>query len=77
MEVLDIDTTTLTFTLRAQIPLTEPFAASWLDGDRFVAVPQPDPVSRPRSTIRILDVETGAVTDLQWPGSVLGVIGTR
>ena len=77
MEVLDIDPATLTFTLRAQIPLSEPSATSWLEGDRFVAVSQPDPVSRPRSTIRILDVETGAVTDLQWPGAVLGVIGTR
>jgi hypothetical protein len=77
LEVLDIDPTTPTFTLRAQIQLAEPRAASWLDGDRFVAVPQPDPVSRPRSTIAILDVETGQVTDLQWPGAVLGVIGTR
>jgi hypothetical protein len=77
LEVLDIDPTTSTFTSLAVIPLAVPGAVSWLDGDRFVAVPQPDPVSRPRSTITILDVETGEVTDLQWPGAVLGVIGTR
>lgn len=77
VEVLEIEVSTLTFTLMAQLPVTEPETVSWLDGDRFVAVAQPDPVSRPRSTIKILDVETGAVTDLQWPGAVLGVIGTR
>ncbi len=77
LEVLDIDPTTMTFTNRAMIQLAEVGAASWLDGDRFVAVPQPDPVSRPRSTIAILDVETGEVTELRWPGAVLGVIATR
>ncbi len=77
VEVLDIDPTALTFTSRAGIDLAKPGAMSWLDGDRFVAVPQPDPVSRPRSVIAILDIETGEVTQLQWPGALFGVIGTR
>ena len=77
LEVLEIDVSTLDVALKAAHQLTEPGAVSWLDGDRLVAVTQPDPVSRPRSTITILDVETGEVTDLQWPGAVLGVIGTR
>lgn len=77
LEVLEIDPTTPTFTRQATIQLAEPATVSWLDGDRFVAIPQPDPVSRPRSRIAILDVETGVVTELAWPGAVLGVIGTR
>jgi hypothetical protein len=77
LEVLDIDPVTLTFTSRATMELAEPAAMSWLEGDRFLAIPQPDPESRPRSTIAILDIETGAVTQLKWPGAVFGVIGTR
>jgi hypothetical protein len=77
LEVIEIDVTALSFSSKALLQLAEPGAVSWLDGDRFVAIPQPDPVSRPRSTIAILDVDTGAVTELQWPGAVLGVIGTR
>ncbi|MDH3247999.1 MAG: hypothetical protein OEQ47_03520 [Acidimicrobiia bacterium] len=77
LEVMDVAPTTLTFTSRTVIELAEPGAISWLDGDRFVAVPQPDPVSRPRSVIAILDTQTGTVTELQWPGAVQGVIGTR
>lgn len=77
LEVLDIDPAMLTFTRRATVQLADPATVNWLDGDRFVAIPQPDPVSRPRSRIAILDVETGEVTELAWPGAVLGVIGTR
>ncbi len=77
LEVLDIDPITLTFTSRTTVELTEPAAMSWLEGDRFLAIPQPDPESRPRSTIAIVDMDTGAVTQLKWPGAVFGVIGTR
>ncbi len=77
LEVWDIEPTTSTFTSLAVVPLTAPGTVSWLDGERFVAVPQPDPVSRPRSSITILDVQTGEIVELQWPGAVLGVIGTR
>lgn len=77
LEVMDVDTATLTFTSRNVIELEQPGSISWLDGDRFVAVPQPDPVSRPRSAIVILDTDTGTITSLQWPGAVHGVVGTR
>jgi hypothetical protein len=77
LEVIDIDPAILAFTSRAVVLLAEPGSVAWLDGDRFVAVPQPDPVSRPRSIIAILDVDTGEMTQLQWPGAVFGVIGTR
>jgi hypothetical protein len=77
LEVIDIDPAILAFSSRAVVELAEPGSVAWLDGDRFVAVPQSDPVSRPRSIIAILDVDTGELTELRWPGAVFGVIGTR
>ena len=77
VEVLDFDPITLTFVSRTTIELDEPAQMNWLESDRFLAMPQPDPVSRPRSTIAILDMDTGTVTELKWPGVVFGVIGTR
>lgn len=73
----DVDPSRAAFLPGIVVPIDQPSPMSWVDGDRFLAIPQPDPGSRPRTQIVIVDTVTAQVTELNWRGAIFQVIGMR
>lgn len=52
-------------------PLPSPTSPNWVGGDRFIAWMHRSPDARPLTDMAVVDLETGDINHLTWPGRLL------
>ena len=77
IDIIDVGQAVLGFNTMTSIEIAGGGPMTWIDGDRFLAIPQPDPRSIPRSSVVIIDAETDRITELPLRGVIFEVLGVR